>query len=181
MENSKEGKSLEKEKQKEKRKEGAHQRGAEATAQKKQKREMSEESAATAVEWEMQQKRTFTNWVNERLKKQSLVPGLPELHDVTTELEDGVHLVCLMHALFPQAPATLRQFKTKPRNSFEKKLNIEYALQLADQAGVRAPLTKVSHFVEVRHRIKSNAGNTATTTAPQQQRQHNKWSGCPTA
>ena len=101
------------------------------------------------ADWVDQQKRAFTSWANERLRRQSLVPGLPELRDLPAELEDGVHLVCLMHTLFPQHAASPRKFKEHPKNAFEKKLNIEYALSLAEEDGVRAPLTKVSHFTEV--------------------------------
>ena len=100
-------------------------------------------------DWEAQQKRTFTNWANERLRGQTLVASLPEIVDISAELGSGVHLVCLMNALFPQNAADLRQFKARPRNEFEKKINIEYALNLAEKDGVRAPITKVSHFVEV--------------------------------
>ncbi len=101
------------------------------------------------VDWEAQQKRTFTTWANERLRAQTLVPDLPELDDITQELENGVHLVCLMHSLFPQNSANLRSFKAKPRNAFEKKINIQYALELALSDGVKAPLTKVEHFSQV--------------------------------
>lgn len=101
------------------------------------------------TDWVGQQKRAFTSWANERLRRQSLVPGLPELKDITAELEDGVHLTCLMHTIFPQHSANTRKFKEHPKNAFEKKLNVEYALSLAEEDGVRAPLTKVSHFTEV--------------------------------
>jgi len=36
----------------------------------------------------------------------------------------------------------------KPKNAFEKRENILAALSLAEQAGVRAPLSKESHFIE---------------------------------
>ena len=101
------------------------------------------------VDWEAQQKRTFTTWANERLRTQSLVPDLPELDDITQELDNGVHLVCLMNTLFPQNSANLRAFRTKPKNAFEKGINIDYALELARSDGVKAPLTKVEHFTQV--------------------------------
>jgi len=96
--------------------------------------------------WVERQRRTFTQWFNARVKDVYVGGTTSPINDITTDLDDGVQLLRLMAGLYNLYPPA--GLSMKPRNHFEKLENITTALKLADQAGVKAPLTKESHFVE---------------------------------
>jgi len=96
--------------------------------------------------WVEQQRRTFTVWFNARVKDVDVGGTTKPINDIQTDLDDGVQLLRLMKSLYNLNPPM--GLNLKPRNIFEKKENLVTALKLAEQAGVKAPLTKESNFVE---------------------------------
>ena len=96
--------------------------------------------------WVEQQRRTFTVWFNARVKGVDIGGTTEPIHDVQTDLDDGVQLLRLMAALYDKFPPP--KLSMRPKNVFEKREDINAALKFAEEAGVKAPLTKDSNFVE---------------------------------
>lgn len=96
--------------------------------------------------WVEQQRRTFTVWFNARVKDVDIGGTTEPIHDVQTDLDDGVQLLRLMAALYDKFPPP--KLSMRPKNVFEKREDINAALKFAEEAGVNAPLTKDSNFVE---------------------------------
>jgi len=96
--------------------------------------------------WVEQQRRTFTQWFNARVKDVDVGGTTKPIEDIQNDLDDGVQLCRLMAGLYNLYPPP--GLSMKPKNPFEKRENILCALKHAENAGVKAPLTKETHFVE---------------------------------
>ena len=95
---------------------------------------------------ERQQIVTFTRWVNNKLKDSGLAP----LEDITTDLDNGCHLVKLACVLFNlEVP---KEYVDAPQDPTQGTSNIDLSLQLLKDANVVIPPTKseviLSHNVK---------------------------------
>lgn len=95
---------------------------------------------------ERQQIVTFTRWVNHKLKDYGLTP----LEDITTDLDNGCHLVKLASTLFNlEVP---KEYVEAPQDPTQGTSNIDISLQLLKDANVVIPPTKseviLSHSIK---------------------------------
>lgn len=76
---------------------------------------------ADGKEWEEMQKRTFTRWCNECLKERNIV-----IHDLATDLSDGLKLIALYEVL---AKKQVKRYNKNPKRWAQKRDNIHVALK----------------------------------------------------
>lgn len=76
--------------------------------------------AALDAEWKKIQKKTFTRWCNEHLKKQGMA-----IDDLATDFSDGIKLIVLLEVL---SGKRLGRYSKKPRVHAQKMENVEMAL-----------------------------------------------------
>lgn len=81
------------------------------------------------AEWVNIQKNTFTNWVNEQLRLRGL-----SVHDLRTDLADGVSLVALLEVLQRRRLASCVE---RPSNPHEVMQNLNVALEAIGEDNVR--------------------------------------------
>lgn len=82
--------------------------------------EMSRAGKDEDAEWKRIQKKTFTRWCNEHLKKQDTA-----INDLTTDLSDGVRLIILLELL---SEKKIGRYSKKPRVHAQRMENVEMAL-----------------------------------------------------
>ena len=85
-----------------------------------QPEEMTLSQAALDAEWKRIQKKTFTRWCNEHLKKQGV-----QIEDLTTDFADGINLIVLLEVL---SQKKVGRYSKKPRVHAQRMENIETAL-----------------------------------------------------
>lgn len=85
-----------------------------------QPEEMTLSQAALDAEWKRIQKKTFTRWCNEHLKKQGI-----EIEDLATDFGDGIKLIVLLESL---SQKKVGRYSKKPRVHAQRMENIETAL-----------------------------------------------------
>lgn len=76
--------------------------------------------AALDAEWKKIQKKTFTRWCNEHLKKQSMA-----IDDLAMDFSDGIKLIVLLEVL---SGKKLGRYSKKPRIHAQRMENVEMAL-----------------------------------------------------
>ena len=76
--------------------------------------------AALDAEWKKIQKKTFTRWCNEHLKKQQML-----IEDLAEDFADGIKLIVLLELL---SGKKLGRYSKKPRVHAQKMENVEMAL-----------------------------------------------------
>lgn len=89
-------------------------------ASEEQPEEMTLSQAALDAEWKRIQKKTFTRWCNEHLKKQSV-----EIEDLATDFADGINLILLLEIL---SQKKVGRYNKRPRVHAQRMENIETAL-----------------------------------------------------
>eukprot|EP00727_Mastigamoeba_balamuthi_P009966 m51a1_g5592 putative alpha-actinin-2-like isoform x2 (980) ;mRNA; f:654911-658740 len=100
--------------------------------------------------WVVQQKRTFTKWVNKHLRR----VGAEPVTDLQTSFDTGVTLLALLRAVYNRAPPG--KPRTNPRNRFECTENINAGIALLDDIGVNCPLLKPANLQD--HELKMILG-----------------------
>eukprot|EP00118_Oscarella_pearsei_P028822 m.3022 g.3022 ORF g.3022 m.3022 type:complete len:1777 (+) comp9010_c0_seq1:150-5480(+) len=88
-----------------------------------------EHQTAENAEWKRIQQKTFTRWVNEHLKKNSLF-----VRDLKTDLADGLNLIVLLEVL---SQKKVGRYNKKPRIRAQKLENIEVAMKFIASEGIR--------------------------------------------
>jgi filamin len=76
--------------------------------------------AALDAEWKKIQKKTFTRWCNEHLKKQSMA-----IDDLAMDFSDGIKLIVLLEVL---SGKKVGRYSKKPRVHAQRMENVETAL-----------------------------------------------------
>lgn len=94
--------------------------------------------------WELTQKRVFTKWVNTHLRRR-FGPALEPIENVDTQLEDGIHVMKLIHALYG---AAIPKYNANPKMRPHLLDNCETALRFIDSAGVKTHFLKPGHLVD---------------------------------
>jgi len=93
-------------------------------------------------EWEEAQKRTFTRWVNNHLKKR----GYPLLHNVTGEFGDGIRLMQLVNSLYGvHMPA---KYRKEVKTRVHKLDNLTLAFQMTDEVGIKFNFLQNEHLID---------------------------------
>lgn len=85
--------------------------------------------------WILIQKNTFTNWINEQLKRD--VNNTESVNDLQTDLADGVKLVKLITTLQQPNPKIVKKFFKKPINQHQSLENATLALHAITEDGIR--------------------------------------------
>lgn len=83
----------------------------------------------SSAEWINIQKNTFTNWVNEQLRMRGI-----SVHDLRTDLADGVSLVALLEVLQRRR---INGAVERPNNPHEVLQNLNAALEAIGEDNVR--------------------------------------------
>ena len=76
--------------------------------------------AALDAEWKKIQKKTFTRWCNEHLKKQDM-----KIEDLAEDFSDGIRLIVLLELL---SGKKVGRYSKKPRVHAQRMENVEMAL-----------------------------------------------------
>ena len=76
--------------------------------------------AAIDAEWKKIQKKTFTRWCNEHLKKQNL-----QIEDLAEDFSDGIRLIVLLELL---SGKKVGRYSKRPRVHAQRMENVEMAL-----------------------------------------------------
>lgn len=85
-------------------------------------------------QWEAVQKKTFTKWINSKLK----VGGFADVNNVTTEFSNGVPLLQLLEIIGNES---LGKFNRAPKLRIQKVENLNRAIEFIKHRGV--PLTNI--------------------------------------
>ncbi|XP_050393994.2 filamin-B [Patella vulgata] len=81
------------------------------------------------AQWIQIQRNTFTNWVNEQLKRRNIV-----IDDISEDLRNGVILIALVEEL---SGNVIKTRVPRPQNQHEKLQNVSVALDVLSRDGVR--------------------------------------------
>lgn len=76
--------------------------------------------AALDAEWKKIQKKTFTRWCNEHLKKQGML-----IDDLAMDFSDGIKLIVLLELL---SGKKVGRYNKRPRVHAQRMENVEMAL-----------------------------------------------------
>ena len=76
--------------------------------------------AALDAEWKKIQKKTFTRWCNEHLKKQNM-----KIEDLAEDFSDGIKLIVLLELL---SGKKVGRYSKRPRVHAQRMENVEMAL-----------------------------------------------------
>jgi filamin len=87
--------------------------------------------------WIIIQKNTFTNWINEQLKRDTAVNITEIVHDLQNDLCDGVKLVKLITILQQPNPKIPKRFFKKPINQHQSLENATLALNAITEDGIK--------------------------------------------
>ena len=85
--------------------------------------------------WILIQKNTFTNWINEQLKRDT--ENTEFVSDIQTDLSDGVKLVKLINVLQQPNPKIPKRFFKKPVNQHQSLENASLALNAIIEDGIK--------------------------------------------
>merc|ERR1711974_282204 len=92
--------------------------------------------------WVNIQKRTFTKWMNNHLRRK----GFPMIEDCQTDFTTGINLMNLIKALFPEM--TMPKYNKNPKMRPHLLDNCTNALAMVDEAKVKTNFLKVTHLVD---------------------------------
>lgn len=92
----------------------------------------------SSAEWINIQKNTFTNWVNEQLRMRGI-----SVHDLRTDLADGVSLVALLEVLQRRR---INGAVERPNNPHEVLQNLNAALEAIGEDNVRIVNIGIGYF-----------------------------------
>lgn len=85
--------------------------------------------------WIIIQKNTFTNWINEQLKKDAQNSQL--VNDLQNDLSSGVLLIKLIAHLQQPNPKVPKRFFKNPINQHQRLENVSLALNAITEDGIR--------------------------------------------
>jgi hypothetical protein len=85
--------------------------------------------------WIIIQKNTFTNWINDQLKRD--LENVEFINDLQTDLSDGVKLVRLINVLQQPHPKIPKRFFKKPINQHQCLENASLALTAITEDGIK--------------------------------------------
>ena len=91
--------------------------------------EMTLSEAAMDAEWKRIQKKTFTRWCNEHLKKHFC-----KIEDLSTDLSDGIPLIILLEVL---SQKKVGRYSKNPRVHAQRMENAQVALEFIQKEGMR--------------------------------------------
>jgi len=97
--------------------------------------------AEVKAEWIASQKRTFTKWMNNHLRKKGFGP----IEDAETSFDDGIVLMNIVNALY-DVPIPKHNNAAKMR--VHKLDNIALSLQMVEQAQIKTNFLKREHLVD---------------------------------
>lgn len=93
--------------------------------------------------WVLAQKKTFTKWFNNHLRKK----GFPPITDIATDWQDGIKLMQVVNALY-DIPMP-RKYNKKPRMRPHKLDNLTLAMKmLTEKAEVKTNFLKNTHLLD---------------------------------
>lgn len=84
--------------------------------------------------WKKIQQRTFTNWVNDKLRGQKMAPDNP-IVDLAKDFKDGVRLIELLEVL--AKPQKLGRFNRNPRMKAHALENLTMALNFVKKQKIK--------------------------------------------
>ena len=85
--------------------------------------------AGLDAEWKKIQKKTFTRWTNEHLRKQG-----QSIDDLAVDLSDGIKLIILLEVL---SQKSLGRYNKKPKMRAQKLENAQTALNFIQQEKIK--------------------------------------------
>ena len=96
----------------------------------------------SSEKWIQIQRNTFTNWINEQIKRNQIDESTNELHqlminDLKTDLKDGLKLIKLVNELQYPNCRIKRRFFRKPSNQHQCLENITLALNAITEDGIK--------------------------------------------
>jgi len=94
--------------------------------------------------WVEIQKKTFTKWSNNHLRRRygSSIEPIKEIQD---ELDDGIYVFKLIHALYD---TKMPKYNAKPKMRPHKLDNISLALKMIEDAGIKTHFLKPGHLAD---------------------------------
>ena len=84
--------------------------------------------------WKLIQQRTFTNWVNDKLRGPKMVPDNPVV-DLQVDLKDGIRLIELLEVL--AYPRKVGRFNKKPKIKAQYLENLGTALEFIKREKIK--------------------------------------------
>ena len=84
--------------------------------------------------WKKIQQRTFTNWVNDKLRGQKMAPDNP-IVDLAKDFKDGVRLIELLEVL--AKPQKVGRFNRNPRMKPQALENLNLALNFIKKQKIK--------------------------------------------
>jgi len=108
---------------------------------------MSEEPATTTTpegeepKWVQIQKKTFTKWMNNHLRKK----GHPTITNPQTDFDNGITLMRLVNALYDKP---IPKHNAAPKLRPHKLDNISRALQMVEEAEIKTNFLKSTHLID---------------------------------
>jgi len=93
------------------------------------------------AEWVASQKRTFTKWMNNHLRKKGYAP----INDAEVDFEDGIMLMKIINALYDIA---LPKYNKNPKLRPHKLDNLALALAMVEQARIKTNFLKREHLLD---------------------------------
>jgi hypothetical protein len=92
-------------------------------------------------EWIQVQKRTFTKWLNQHLKKK----GFKVLENMETDWEDGIMLMNVVNALYD---IPIPKYNPAPKMRPHKLDNLAQALQMVETAQIKTNFLKSTQLID---------------------------------
>lgn len=91
--------------------------------------------------WVQIQKKTFTKWMNNHLRKK----GHPAIENVKDDFEDGINLMRLVNALYDKP---MPKYNPAPKMRPHKLDNLVKALDMVEQAEIKTNFLKTTHLLD---------------------------------
>lgn len=92
-------------------------------------------------QWVQVQKKTFTKWLNNHLKKK----GFPPMEDVTTEFDNGIRLMQVVNALYD---ITIPKHNPAPKMRPMQMDNLQLAFNMVEEAKIKTNFLKTTHLAD---------------------------------
>lgn len=93
------------------------------------------------AQWEVVQKKTFTKWLNNHMKKK----GFDPFTDVTTEFDTGINLMRVVNALYD---LPIPKHNKNPKMRPQKADNLVVALDMFESAKIKTNFLKSTHLMD---------------------------------
>jgi actinin alpha len=97
--------------------------------------------AGDEPKWVEIQKKTFTKWMNNHLRKK----GYPAVANVKDDFEDGINLMRLVNALYDKP---IPKHNPQPKMRPHKLDNLVKALDMVEQAEIKTNFLKTTHLLD---------------------------------